>query len=245
MIVRTLVALGLAASACPALADTTAVYAIGDGDFAMTMTVEIADNGDVRSQMSGPIVEKMPKGVAIYSITRGGEDFMVNETPEGVSVFRMSDMMTVMAEGWAKAREQTGAPDDDADADAPDLALVARGERAVNGRPGTAYYLRSDKKKAAPVLVISRDPALAQLGRTMARQFGRSIIGMQSMGVSAKPDESMLKALNEGAPLLFGGMAKLRTVRHEPVPADRFVLPAQPKTLDETRTLMTRKPPAP
>jgi hypothetical protein len=242
MIVRTLVALGLAVSACPALADTTAVYSIGDGDFAMTMTVEIADNGDVRSQMSGPIVEKMPKRVAIYSITRGGEDFMINETPDGVSVFRMSDAMTVMAEGWAKAREQTGAPEDEADV--PDLALVARGEQTVNGRSGTAYYLRSEKKKTEPVLVISRDPALAQLGRTMARQFGRSMVGMQSMGVSAKPDDSMLKALNEGAPLLFGGMARLQTVRHDPVSAARFVLPAEPKTLDEVRTLMTRKPPA-
>ncbi len=242
MIVRTLIALGLAVFANPALADTTAVYAVGHGDFAMTMTVEIADNGDVRSQMSGPMIEKMPKGVAIYSISRGGEDFMINETPEGVSVFRMSDAMTVMREGWAKAREQTGAPNDEADA--PDLALVARGEQTVNGRTGTAYYLRSEKKKGAPVLVISRDPALAQLGRTMARQFGRSIIGMQAMGVSAKPDESMLKALNEGAPLIFAGMAKLQTVRHDPVPAARFVLPAEPRTLDEVRNLMSRKPSA-
>lgn len=243
MIVRTLVALGLAVSANPALADTTAVYVVGHGDFAMTMTVEIADNGDVRSQMSGPIIEQMPKGVAIYSITRGGEDFMINETPEGVSVFRMSDAMTVMAEGSAKAREQIGAPNDEADADAPDMALVARGEQTVNGRTGTAYYLRSEKK-GEPVLVISRDPALAQLGRTMARQFGQSITGMQSMGVSAKPSDSMLKAMNEGAPLLFAGMAKLQTVRHDPVPAARFVLPAEPKTLDEVRALMTRKPPA-
>jgi hypothetical protein len=33
-------------------------------------------------------------------------------------------------------------------------------------------------------------------------------------------------------------------VRHDPVPAARFVLPAEPKTLDEVRTLMTRTPPA-
>lgn len=242
MIVRTLIALSLAASASPALADTTAVYTAGHDDFAMTMTVEIADNGDVRSQMSGPILEKMPKGVAIYSITRGGEDFMINETPEGVSVFRMSDAMMVMAEHWAKADQRSGATGENTEA--LDMELVARGEQTVNGRSGTAYYLRSEGKTAEPVLVISRDPALAQLGRVMARQFGRSTGGMQVMGFPVKSSDSMLKALNEGAPLMFGRMAKLQSVRHDPVPESRFVLPAQPRTLDEVRALMTRKPQA-
>ncbi|WP_447727712.1 hypothetical protein [Sphingomonas koreensis] len=242
MIARLLMALSLAASASPVRADTTAVYIAGADDLAMTTTIEVADNGDARSQMSGPLFDKLPKGVALYTITTGGEDFIINEASEGISVIRLSDAMAVMAEHWAEANKQSGATE--VDAEASDMALVARGEQTVNGRSGTAYYLRSGGKSSEPMLVISRDPALAQLGRFMARQFGKSIDGMQAMGVPGKPSDSMLKALNEGAPLVFAGVAKLQSVQHNPIPAARFVLPAPPKTLDETRALMTRKPPA-
>lgn len=238
MIVRMILALSLLA--LPAHADTTAVYAVGHDDFAMTMTIEIADTGEVRVQMGGPMLEKMPKGVAIYGISRDGEDFTINETPEGTSVIRMSDAMTVMAEHWAKAKQAFGT----GDADMPEVELVSRGEQTVNGRTGTAFYKRDDGKTEEPMLVVSQDPALAQLGREMARRFAKSVGGMQAMGIPVFGD-SMLKALNGGAPLAFAGLAKLQSVRHDPVPVARFVLPAQPKTLDETRALMARKPPAP
>lgn len=240
MIIRMILALSLTVFALPARADTTAVYTVGHDDLAMTMTIEIADTGEVRVQMGGPMLEKMPKGVAIYGISRDGDDFTINETPEGTSVIRMSDAMTVMAEHWAKAKQEFGI----GDAHIPDVELVSRGEQTVNGRAGTAFYKRNDGKTEEPMLVVSQDPALAQLGREMARRFAKSAGGMQAMGIPVLGD-SMLKALNGGAPLAFAGLAKLQSVRHDPVPVARFVLPAQPKTLDETRALMNRKPPVP
>lgn len=239
MVTRLILASALMASILPARADTIAVYASRSDDFAMTMTVEIADSGEARVEIGGPILEKMPKGVAIYGIFRDGEDFMVNETPEGVSVIRTKDAMMLMAERQAMTKGQPGV----GDKDAPAPQLVARGEMIVNGRTGTAFYQRGDEKAGEPMLVVSHDPMLSQLGREMARRFGKSAGGMKSMGFHVFGD-SMLKALDGGTPLAFGGLTELQSVRHDPVPASRFALPAPPKTLEEIRQIMMRAPAA-
>ncbi|MEP9358900.1 hypothetical protein [Sphingomonas sp. KR3-1] len=237
----TLLALFLAT---PAWADTIATYSAQGG--MMTMTVEIATTGEMRVTMGGKMLEqlkaKAPAGMDLDQfggIVRDGENYMLQPGPDGkVRVIRMRDAAAVMKEFMAAHMADFSKPPEDA---MQGPKLVARGTATINGRTGKAFYGADAKAstKVLPVAVISTDPDLAKLGEAMRRQFATSMQMMGSAGFPAM-GSSMDAVLAQGAPLAFAGM-ELQTVRHDAIPPARFVLPAEPASLDQVRELMTPK----
>jgi hypothetical protein len=224
--------------AAPALADTIAVYSANGG--MMTMVVEIAANGDMRVSMGGTMFEEMkrkaPAGMDVDQlggIVRGGENYMIQPGPgRKPVVIRMADAAAVMKEYLDAHRGDMPTPPDDM----AGPKLIERGTAKINGRTGKAFYI--EEGEGMPLAVVSADPDLAELAGAMRRQFGTSTEMMVSVGLPAM-GKSMDAVLAQGAPIAFAGM-ELQSVKHDPIPAARFVLPADPATRDQVRALMTR-----
>jgi len=221
--VRALLLAFFAAAAPPALADTTAVY--GSPRPGFSMTVEINDNGDLRGEIAG-----QPH----YFIKRAGELFLIEKTEAGRRVTRFTDLKTAMLEQMPKLlpRMPSGAADG-----LPRMDLVPRGEVVVNGRRGKAYFDTSGEGELypEPVVVISDDPALAELGKALAAQYAFStlLIGEWLGQVPAFISQTQ-RILESGAPLRFANM-ELKSVSAAPIDPDRFTLPGLPETLDQVR----------
>lgn len=213
---RVLVALAIAWGS-PACADMTAQYVMGDG--MPLMTIEIASSGDLRTSFSDP---------ASYFLTRQGRDYLVKTGPAGPIVMRSEDIATVMLE---QAARETWRPPRNTNAEAP---LVAGAIVRIRGRPGIAYASDHDTQPDSPIMVISDDPALAQLANAIRKQFTQSLTMMGSIFGDASPSRGIAPLLSKGAPLSFLGM-ELDTVSCNPVPASRFALPAPPIPLDAVR----------
>jgi hypothetical protein len=236
-----------------ASADTTAVYKAKSKDVPITMTVEVADNGNLRYQMSSG---------RTYGLTAAGVDYLVDLSHREPVVDRVDDLIAAQKEEMARFIEAfrqhpISAPE-----------LVPTGKVTINGRTGQAYGYKADKgtnatvtvvvndrpgfsqpsnnvkrlaksgiERAArsAVVVISHDPDLTQLQRAMARQFGSSLATFSNMmGNAPSPFAQMASLLQKGAPLSFGGM-DLESVNHTRIDPKRFELPGQPETLDEVR----------
>jgi hypothetical protein len=257
-----IVFLGLASASSSTLADTTAVYKARS--FPLSMTVEIADSGNVRYQMSNG---------RTYGLVVGNVDYFVTLDTKGPLVDRVSDLLTAQKEVLApflsafRNHEFSTGPE-----------LVATGTVTINGRIGEAYaydpkkidtaksgvvfndsplaqpgkvttkqLTESQKKEAiaATVVVISNDPDLAQLGKAMAKQFGTSQSMLTGMvGDTPAMLKQMGKLLQGGAPLSFAGM-ELQSVNHAQIDPKRFELPAEPETIDQIRSRMKPLPPPP
>jgi hypothetical protein len=254
-------AAGLLFAGSSVSADTTAVYKAKSKDIPITMTVEVADNGNLRYQMSSG---------RTYGLTAAGVDYLVDLSHREPVVDRVADLMAAQKEQMAQFLEKfrqhpIAAPQ-----------LVPIGKVTVNGRRGQAYGYQRDKgtnaivgvivndrpgltqpsdnvKRLAKseiesgarsaVVVISDDPDLAQLRSAMAREFGASLTMFSGMMANApSPFDQMASLLAKGAPLSFAGM-DLQSVNHTPIDPKRFELPAQPETLDEIRRRL--KPLAP
>jgi hypothetical protein len=208
----------------PALADTTAVYEARNGAF--KMTIEIAANGDVR----GDVAAKPGS----YFVTRNGEDFVVLATPQGVVVDRTADLAQVTAKVAIEKTPELAKLGGTVSRDLSTTNFFVAGPPvSINGRPGTPYYFRMGYGKVdlPPVAVISTDPALAPIGRMMARSFEMSEHMSSSMfGAAAPPFETELdQILTTGAPLAFAG-AQLVSVDNAPIAPSRFELPAPPES---------------
>src|SRR4051794_40819911 len=162
MLMRGIVALACAAASMAAQADTTAVYSSRSKSFDLSMTVEIADSGNVRYQMS--------KG-RTYGLVLDGVDYFVQLDAKEPIVDRLNDLVSAQKEAMAahisafKLHDTPAGPE-----------LVPIGNVAVNGRNGRAFGYKAEKPvaKPNPVVVISDDPDLAQLGKVMAKQFSKS-----------------------------------------------------------------------
>lgn len=249
-------------AAVPALADTTAVYKAKRHP--ITMTVEIADDGNVRYQMSTG---------KTYGLVLDGVDYLVTLEPSEPVVDRAADIVAAQKEAIAAfdpalpSQDLSGGP-----------RLVPIGEVTINGRTGRAYGYKSDASDAtalftweindspdvaqlgeitteqvteiekeraitAPVVVISDDPNLALLGKAMSKQFGTSLTLMRGL-LGNVPDvfTEMDALLQTGAPLSYAGM-DLVSVNHAPIDPERFELPAPPQTVEQIRARLKPIPP--
>lgn len=225
-IARTFAALAapafLATLAPPALADTTALYTTVKSGF--TLRIEIDDNGDLRGGIEG-----QPN----YFIKRSGELFLIENTPSGHRVTRFDDLTRVFAEQMKELGPDLFRGRRPTD---PAAGLVQKGEATVNGRRGKAYYdrTRDGELYPQPVMVISDDPALAQLGQAMAAQLAMTTAAMATILDTPFAVTESQRILQGGAPLLYAG-AKLFTVSSAPIDPSRFTLPGPPETLDQVR----------
>ena len=222
---------GLLLAGSAASADTTAVYKAKSKTIQAGMTVEIANDGSTRYQMS------MGR---TYGLVLRCVDYFVELGAKGPIVARADDLMTAQKEAMAafmppfQHHDMSAGPQ-----------LVPIGNVTINGRTGRGFGYRPEKKDAtvSPVVVVSDDPELAQLGKLMANQLAKSIAMLSGM-VGSTPGmfKQMQSILQTGAPLSFAGM-ELQSVNHAPIDPKRFNLPAQPETLDQIRERM--KPLAP
>lgn len=222
--------IGLLAFATPALADMTANYVGPNG--AMTMKIEIASNGDMRGQTGAQNA---------YFITRDGHGYLIQATFDGPAVMRVEDMATVMTEQMKKMMPNMPPANGD---DAPSFALAKGGEVTIRGRKGMAYYMgtaEDGKPIGDPILVISTDPDLAPLGVAIAYQFSMSVVMMGQVLGGSNPLKGMQDILKTGTAIVFSGL-QLDTVNHDLIPAERFVLPAEPLKIDEVRKTMGASP---
>lgn len=209
--------------ATPAWAQLTAIYS--DDNAGTQIKIEVSPSGDIR--VSGDGAEG---GMMVL----GGEVFLLNEGPNGPEVMRASDFATATAEQFARLPQ----PDDSLTM--PAMTFEKRGEVEINGRRGTAYYLIiPGLDSSGPSLVISSDPALAPLGIAMSRQFEAAMGVLPVTANELYPFKAMLAILKTGAPLAYAGQS-LVSVDDAPIPAERFVLPAQPLTLEQVRTRVSQ-----
>jgi hypothetical protein len=214
-------ALGLAATS--AKADTTAIYT--SPGFGGEMTIEIASNGDVRATTG-------TRGD--YVIVRGEEVYMVFFTDKGPVVDRMRDVGDAMADWVREKMPQFGKMPS---GDIPAFKLVDGGVATVKGRAGRIWYhdLGDHRLMSDFSLVISTDPALADIGKAILRQTEASQQMMRvAMGGRGGFMEGALEVLRTGTPIRLSTM-ELTTVTHAPIPAERFALPAEPETRDQVR----------
>jgi hypothetical protein len=217
--------LALAAAASgPAQADLTATYATAGPGLNLRMKIEIAANGDLRTDVSLP---------GVYMIRREGHSYFIVPDPAGPVVEGTADLGAVMQEQLAKADPHFC----DRLGRAATMKLVSRGMTTIAGRTGEAFAV--DRPNSRPQLVLSHDPALAPLGAAMAAQFRESSSLMGPCGSAVPMFAQMQALLDSGAPLQFAGL-QLDTVETGPIDPARFVLPAAPLTREQVRALMMR-----
>lgn len=213
----------LAAAAAPAVADTTAVY--GSDLTSSSMKIEIDDNGDLRGEVAG-----QPH----HFIRRGGELFLIEKTSSGHRVIKFDDLRQLIAERVKEAAPKPGGSL--AAADRANTSLVQKGGATVNGRRGKAWFDRTREGELypQPVLVISDDPALAELGQAMAAHYAISaaLIGNMLNVPASKTDTQRI--LESGASLQFANL-RLQTISSAPIDPERFILPAAPLEREQVR----------
>jgi hypothetical protein len=210
----------------PALADTTGVYELPGQGF--KMTVEVADNGDLRGEVAAK--------PGTYFITRNGLGYIVVPTSHGPVVDRIEDameaLMQVSAERFPNFKSlMEQAAKDTAGLDP--MPLVKGEQVTVQGRQGTAYYFTNAPAPGprVPVLVISRDPSLSQLGVGLTAQFEMSV-KLSPIPVATSMGRQFLDILKTGTALTFGG-AELTTVSHSTIPPSHFTLPGASESRED------------
>lgn len=196
-----------------ARADMTATFGRPGGR--TEAKIEVASNGDLR----------WSQGDRAYFLSRDGTDYMVFPGPGGPRVMRYADYL---AESGALGPHQ----------DDVIRHLVADGTATVNGRSGTAMFVRPAATPNWPaLLVIDPDPALAPLARAEARIFAMEDFG----GLSATMVEEIKRGLAGGASLRFLNL-DLKVINTDPIPAERFALPAEVMVVEPRQATADAEP---
>lgn len=200
-----------------ARADLTATYRRPNAH--ARFTIEIANDGSIRFNDSADG----------YKLWTGGEGYAVVAGPGGPLVFRFANIEA------ARINEK------------PPYAIhqpwVMVGKASISGRVGTKYKIRgAETNPAASALVISQDPALTILGTALLRYDT-----MESANFPADkgPERISRRAVLEaGAPIDYYDQ-ELTSLSAAPIPAERFRLPAPPKSEVETQDYWASPPSAP
>jgi len=211
-------------AAAPAYSGTKAVYEQAENKG--SLTVEIADNGDVRV---GPADQPM------YILLIGDASYIVTTKDGKTTVARVADVAAafdkVMPPIFGKI---FGAAAKGTPKGPPPMEKI--GPQTVNGRTGTAYKFKGgNPKEESPVLVLSDDPALQPVGRAMERFTEASVLLLAPLfgkGIESMIDD-MRAVFAMGTPLRGGDGMTLKSVETADVPASRVALPGKPQTVDE------------
>ncbi|MES2445317.1 MAG: hypothetical protein V4574_21025 [Pseudomonadota bacterium] len=194
-----------AQTAPPPPGDLTAIYK--DPKARDALRIEIAANGDMRIQQTQ----------GRYLLSHDGHDYLVTAGPGGPVVMRVEDIAA------ARTGEMSAAGD-------PELRLAAGEDVVIGGRTGTVYS-PDPRPAGGPPIVISRDPALAPIGRAFSRRLELEAVLSRGPGTESAALRSVLAS---GTPLRLDG-ADLQSIRAGPIPASRFALPATPETPERVR----------
>jgi hypothetical protein len=203
------------------LADVKAIYS-SDLDYGYPL--EVADNGDLRARMEN----------GDELLVRGGAAQIVHERLTGPIVTRAEDLLSVWREQAQRPANENGT--------IRQVSIVSGETRTVNGRRGTAYFIRYEDGAFSeePVLVMGDDPALRALGPAMARlvrmEMERHAASIEAYQRQEALEEAlMVPIIGRGVPLQVGSR-KLVWVEQAPIPPERFAIPAEPETIAAVRT---------
>jgi hypothetical protein len=216
-----LLLLTLMTASTPARADMSATYQ--NPVLELTLTIQIADNGDARLQFSH---QEWRMQIV------GGEAYAVYPLPSGTSrVASFANLERLIAELRPGVPAAPAAP--------AQSTLVRRGEVTIAGYRGVAYYRNLPPPPAGfpelPALVVSRDPALAALGRILLRRIDFATATSRLMGIAIPPAFVGVRDLiGDGAALSFIGF-ELVSIDRSPIDPSLLRLPAPPVTLEELR----------
>jgi hypothetical protein len=200
-----------------------------DSPIRLEMTIEADEAGNVRTQMAR---------LGAYYLLRDGELYQVAHSDGEQSVVRVADLMTLQAE-----LSKDFFPDEPTPMDQPLQRFAAMGNEVVQGRSGIGYGMVSEDSPEPRYasIVVSKDPSLAPLGRAIVASneaMAGSLSAMGQMGTTlALMNEDMLAVLLTGAPIRLLDL-ELTDLSSEPIPSERFALPAEPLTIAELRKRM-------
>lgn len=203
-----LAALLASASASPAEADITARFRqLGDDQL---MVVEVDESGASRLTVSQ----------AVYVIV-GGETYMVLTDPQGSFVVRQQDFMALLAGLLPVAAQADGS------AGGGSATIAEAGSETLAGRVGTLFRVSRPQRPADILeLVVSADPELAPIGRSIAAHMGPFFTAMGGDMQAFGPATSELMA--RGTVIRLGDLWRLESVDTAPVPPSAFALPSAP-----------------
>jgi hypothetical protein len=171
-------------------------------------------------------------------IGRGGEAFLVEDRLTGPIVLRVADLAAIV-----RAR-RTAKPAATAAGSGPQLER--RGTRTVSGREGDAYFYPGQTREGdpKPAVVISRDPALAPLGRALTQLFEAENLQMEVDNPFPSGfldgEDPVKRLLATAAPLQYGNLS-LETVDAAAPPADFVAFPATPESAAELSARLDRE----
>jgi len=213
-------------AASPAPAGTRATYS-GHAD-PKELVVEIADSGGA-ARISVP-------GRDDYGLMLGDQFYLVKLRDGKPQVARVADVAAALDRVMPPVfKNLFGAMGGALKANP--LNAVRSGSKTVAGISGEVWLVKGlddEKPDAATEMVVSRDPALAPVGRALAAFLESSIVMMRPLigsGAAVMVQQNrQLFAL--GTPIASADRLTLTRMESVDEPADRFVLPAKPATVD-------------
>ena len=207
---RVLLSAALALLPAPALADTTARYALGKD----VVTVEVDDGGDWRVDVPGQFTLIRREGVDYIALKQGAE----------MMVFKLDELVA------AVKPELRASGDAGSDPFTNGKFTLTRGaDVTVGGYKGINWSFGpevSQPKGHRAEIVTSKDPALAPVGAVFVALYRRlGELGGRQFG----PDSNFLTLAGEliasGTPIRVASLAELRSVDKAAIDPKRFELP--------------------
>ena len=206
----------LSAAPVPALADTTARYAIGEGK--QLLVVEIDDGGDRRVGLDG-----------VFSLIRhGGVDYIVIEKPGAKIVARLDDAIKAM-KSQMPGRPVSG-----------DKDVIALGggteEVQVAGFAATSWTIGpKDSAEKKLGVAMSGDPELAPVG-VVVRWLADTALSVFEDTVIPQASQfgpRLRELLAKGTPVRVAPLLELQSIDHKGIDPRRFDLPGPIASADE------------
>lgn len=205
------------------MADVRATY--GSRSPGSVLTVEVDDSSAARASVSGYDAE------LIQSPT--GQQFIIPTVNGKPNVMRVSDIMAALKERNATRPKRSFL--------GKRGVFVASGSAVVNGNTGQVFKYqgaRESTPQAKGAVIISEDPKLASVGRLLASVLDNLMMAMNADAL--EPSAQLVDLLKSGTVIDLQGVASLLEVDTADLPADRFVVPAEPLSLEAVRTLVPR-----
>ncbi len=219
---RLLLALIALCLASPVLAGQRALYLSPDGE---NLTIEVADNGNAVIR---------PDKSQEYGLYRDGHFYLIGQEQGQWRVARIEDLAAafdqVMPPIFGKLFGSLSGNSK--------LRIERRSTRVVAGHPGDVYAvfgMNEQKPMEANWFVLSKDPALAPVGKAMEQFLISTMVAMRPLlgELAAEMASDIRLIFANGAPLDVEGKFKLDSLVQVDLPDANFALPAQPRSVDE------------
>jgi hypothetical protein len=221
---RLLLALLCLCIAAPAQAGQRAVYSSTDKE----LVIEVADNGNAIVRQEDPNE---------YGILRDGRFYVASRKDGAWRVASIEDTAAafdqVLPPIFGKLFGALATADQGST-----LRIEPRGKRTVAGREGqefAVYGMDEETPDAPQLFVLSKDPALAPVGKAIEQFLVSTMVAMRPLlGEMAAAMAADIRAIfAHGTPLRAADRFQLVSLAEADVPDSAVALPAEPMTVAE------------